>query len=105
METIIILVFALGYLAITVEHSIKIDKLIPALVMMAICWALIALGIDSKLLEWDARSNTTSINIDNAHSVCIRHLDYNPHKPNQIATSGDDCFVRIWDTKNTKKVF
>ncbi len=47
METVIILIFALGYLAITVEHSIKIDKLIPALVMMAICWALIALGIDS----------------------------------------------------------
>ena len=47
MEAAIILVFVMGYLAITVEHSIKIDKLIPALVMMAICWALIALGIDS----------------------------------------------------------
>ena len=47
METAIILVFVLGYLAITLEHSIKIDKLIPALVMMAICWALIALGIDA----------------------------------------------------------
>ena len=47
METVIILVFVVGYLAITLEHSIKIDKLIPALVMMAICWALIALGIDS----------------------------------------------------------
>lgn len=46
METIIILVFVLGYLAITLEHTIKIDKLIPALVMMAICWACIALGID-----------------------------------------------------------
>ncbi len=47
MEATIILVFIIGYLAITLEHSIKIDKLIPALVMMAICWALIALGIDS----------------------------------------------------------
>jgi Na+/H+ antiporter NhaD/arsenite permease-like protein len=47
METVIILVFVLGYLAITLEHSIKIDKLIPALVMMAICWALISLGIDN----------------------------------------------------------
>ncbi|WP_353779900.1 sodium:proton antiporter NhaD [Winogradskyella sp. 3972H.M.0a.05] len=47
METVIILVFAFGYLAITLEHSIKIDKLIPALVMMAISWALISLGIDS----------------------------------------------------------
>ena len=47
MEVVIILVFVLGYLAITLEHSIKIDKLIPALVMMAICWALVALGIDN----------------------------------------------------------
>ncbi|RNC83434.1 MAG: sodium:proton antiporter [Winogradskyella sp.] len=47
METIIVLVFVFGYLAITLEHSIKIDKLIPALVMMAISWALISLGIDA----------------------------------------------------------
>ena len=47
METIIILVFVFGYLAITLEHTIKIDKLIPALVMMAISWALISLGIDA----------------------------------------------------------
>lgn len=46
METFIIIVFVLGYLAITLEHSLKLDKLIPALVMMAICWALIAFGID-----------------------------------------------------------
>ncbi|OIQ28059.1 MAG: sodium:proton antiporter [Bacteroidetes bacterium MedPE-SWsnd-G2] len=46
METVIILVFVLGYLAITLEHSLKIDKLIPALVMMAVSWALISLGID-----------------------------------------------------------
>ncbi len=47
METIIILVFVLGYLAITLEHNIKIDKLIPALVMMAVCWAIVALGVDN----------------------------------------------------------
>ncbi|MEM9678825.1 MAG: sodium:proton antiporter NhaD [Bacteroidota bacterium] len=47
METVIIFVFVFGYLAITLEHSIKIDKLIPALVMMAISWALISLGIDN----------------------------------------------------------
>ena len=46
METIIIIVFVVGYLAITLEHNLKIDKLIPALVMMAISWALIALGLD-----------------------------------------------------------
>ena len=51
METVIVLVFILGYLAITIEHSLKIDKLIPALVMMVICWALISLGMDG-LSHW-----------------------------------------------------
>ncbi|MEQ6123471.1 sodium:proton antiporter NhaD [Pseudotenacibaculum sp. MALMAid0570] len=47
MESIIIVVFVLGYLAITLEHNLKLDKLIPALAMMAICWAIVALGVDS----------------------------------------------------------
>ncbi len=47
METILIFVFVVGYLAITLEHNLKLDKLIPALAMMAIMWALVALGIDA----------------------------------------------------------
>jgi Na+/H+ antiporter NhaD/arsenite permease-like protein len=46
MEIFIGVVFVLGYLAITLEHNLKIDKLIPALIMMAVCWAAIAFGID-----------------------------------------------------------
>ncbi len=45
MEIFIVLVFILGYLAITLEHSLKIDKLIPALLMMALAWA-------GELLDW-----------------------------------------------------
>jgi Na+/H+ antiporter NhaD/arsenite permease-like protein len=56
METVIILVFVFGYLAITLEHNIKIDKLIPALVMMAISWALISLGIDG-FTQWFDSAN------------------------------------------------
>ena len=51
METLIIIVFVVGYLAITLEHNLKIDKLIPALIMMAVSWAIISLGIDS-FSEW-----------------------------------------------------
>jgi Na+/H+ antiporter NhaD/arsenite permease-like protein len=58
METIIILVFVFGYLAITLEHSIKIDKLIPALVMMAVSWALISLGIDAFPQWFDSAKQT-----------------------------------------------
>ena len=44
METIIVSIFVLGYLAITLEHSLKVDKLIPALAMMALMWAIISLA-------------------------------------------------------------
>lgn len=43
MEITLITIFVIGYLAITLEHNLKIDKLIPALVMMSILWALISL--------------------------------------------------------------
>ncbi|NND78715.1 MAG: sodium:proton antiporter NhaD [Maribacter sp.] len=60
METIIIAVFLAGYLAITLEHNLKIDKLIPALAMMAILWAIIALAhmdvfeVNAELRELEA---------------------------------------------------
>jgi Na+/H+ antiporter NhaD/arsenite permease-like protein len=44
MELLLISIFVLGYLAIAMEHKLKIDKLIPALAMMAILWALIAVN-------------------------------------------------------------
>lgn len=44
MELVLITIFVLGYMAIAMEHSLKIDKLIPALGMMAILWALIAVN-------------------------------------------------------------
>ena len=57
MEAVIIVVFVMGYLAITLEHNIKLDKLIPALIMMAVCWALVALGIDSFSNWFDSSSH------------------------------------------------
>jgi len=61
MESAIILIFVLGYLAITLEHNLKIDKLIPALVMMALCWALVALGIDGFTTWFDSGKKTAEI--------------------------------------------
>ncbi|MEN8776249.1 MAG: sodium:proton antiporter NhaD [Polaribacter sp.] len=57
MESIIIIVFVLGYLAITLEHNLKLDKLIPALIMMAVCWALVALGIDNFTTWFDSANH------------------------------------------------
>lgn len=47
MEIAILIIFLLGYTAITLEHSLKIDKLVPALLMMGLAWAVLAFGLDS----------------------------------------------------------
>jgi hypothetical protein len=44
MELTLILIFIFGYTAISFEHALKIDKLIPALLMMTLSWALMALN-------------------------------------------------------------
>lgn len=51
MEILIVSIFVLGYVGITMEHTTKLDKLIPALLMMVLCWAIIAVGID-HLPNW-----------------------------------------------------
>ncbi len=51
MEIVILVTFILGYTAITMEHALKIDKLIPALLMMAVSWAVIALSLDG-FTQW-----------------------------------------------------
>ena len=45
ITTLMIIVFVLGYLAIALEHPIKIDKAASALLTGGICWALFALGV------------------------------------------------------------
>lgn len=54
MEIFIVTVFILGYLAITLEHNLKIDKLVPALLMMALAWAGIAFGLDQFTTWFDS---------------------------------------------------
>ncbi|WP_196889173.1 sodium:proton antiporter NhaD [Aureivirga sp. CE67] len=44
MTALLILVFVVGYLAITLEHPLKLDKTVPALLMAALMWALLAVG-------------------------------------------------------------
>lgn len=40
----VIICFILGYLIIVFEHPLKLDKTVPALIMGALCWALISVG-------------------------------------------------------------
>ena len=51
MEILLIIIFVIGYLAIALEHPIKIDKAASALVMGGICWGALALGIDDLVTK------------------------------------------------------
>ena len=46
MEVILVLLFIIGYLLITLEHPLKIDKSVPALLMASIMWGLLSIGFN-----------------------------------------------------------
>lgn len=71
METIIVIVFIVGYLAITLEHNLRIDKLIPALAMMAILWAIIAL---SHLPVFEVNTDLKELEPHNLDGILLHHL-------------------------------
>ena len=71
METIIIIVFVLGYLAITLEHNLKIDKLIPALAMMAILWAIIAL---THMDVFEVNTDLKELEPSGLDEILLHHL-------------------------------
>ncbi|WP_027077421.1 sodium:proton antiporter NhaD [Maribacter antarcticus] len=71
METIIIIVFLAGYLAITLEHNLKIDKLIPALAMMAILWAIIALN---HMSVFEVNTELRELEPTHIDEILLHHL-------------------------------
>ncbi len=51
MDTIIIATFIIGYLAIVFEHPLHLDKTVPALLMGAIMWAVLAVGFHEGIFS------------------------------------------------------
>ncbi len=71
MELLLIAIFVLGYLAITLEHTLKIDKLIPALAMMALLWAIIALA---HLPVFDVDTSLKELVPSHIEEILLHHL-------------------------------
>ncbi len=51
MLTAVITCFIIGYIVIVFEHPLRLDKTVPALLMGALCWALLSLGFNNGSLE------------------------------------------------------
>ena len=51
MALFVVFIFVIGYIAITMEHVLRTDKLIPALLMMTFAWIGVSLGM-GDFIEW-----------------------------------------------------
>ncbi|MBV7441085.1 sodium:proton antiporter NhaD [Weeksellaceae bacterium TAE3-ERU29] len=83
MEIAIILIFVIGYLIITLEHTLKLDKTVPALIMASIMWAILATGlltvfkIDGGLVpvyEHLGIADTHDAKLEAIEEVLLHHL-------------------------------
>lgn len=83
MTAIIILIFVIGYLAITLEHPLKIDKTVPALLMASLIWAFLAIGfnlgwfsvIDGHENVYSILSGDINVQNDGFHNVLSHHFE------------------------------
>jgi Na+/H+ antiporter NhaD/arsenite permease-like protein len=81
MELSLILIFIIGYAAISFEHILRIDKLIPALLMMTLSWALIALNaldmhaLSENLLHHFGKTSEILIFLMGAMAI-VEMIDY-----------------------------
>lgn len=77
MVILIILIFLLGYSTIIFEQTLRIDKLIPSLLMMVLCWTIISLGME-HLSYWIGvdpfSGETTSLALKPGFPEVRRHL-------------------------------
>ena len=82
MTTLLILLFVVGYLAITLEHPLKLDKTVPALLMSVLMWALLSIGFQNGWFTVvNELGQTFNINAGNHeeqlhgfHGILIHHL-------------------------------
>lgn len=79
MSAFIILLFILGYITIVLEHPLKLDKTVPALMMAALMWAALAIGFNNGWLSIiDGHDHVYSMseigNVEEGHEVFANTL-------------------------------
>ena len=73
MITGIVICFILGYLAIVFEHPLKLDKTVPALIMGAMCWAIIALG-HLDVVHMSNENGVLTPHVGDMKDVLLHHI-------------------------------
>ncbi|KAH9515288.1 EARP-interacting protein [Bulinus truncatus] len=63
----------------------------------------IATANDTSIRGIDLRTMSTVYQIESAHGQLVRDIDFNPNKQYYLASCGDDCRVKFWDTRNVSE--
>lgn len=68
--------------------------------------SVVAAASGKSITAWDIRQPSSgqrsAFGIERAHSDTVRDFDFNPNSLYYLASGGDDCKVRVWDTRNLK---
>ncbi len=65
--------FIIGYIIIVFEHPLRLDKTVPALIMGALCWALISLG-NLDLYDHHGHAIHTDDYYEGLSGVLVHHI-------------------------------
>ncbi len=75
MVATIVLIFTLGYLAIALEHPLRLNKTVPALLMAALMWASLSIGLSRGDLQIiDSNHHTYSMLGQGFTDTLLHHL-------------------------------
>ena len=82
MAALVIATFIIGYLSITLEHPLKLDKTVPALMMASLMWAVLAIAFHSGSITiidthdhiYDASAGYTEEVEEGFVSTLLHHL-------------------------------
>ncbi|XP_008215215.1 GATOR complex protein WDR59 isoform X1 [Nasonia vitripennis] len=64
---------------------------------------MLATAHDGDIKIWDQRKGNSPVQYIAAHLTKIHGLDWCPFQQNQLATSSQDCTVKIFDTNNPRR--
>jgi len=87
---------------ITALHVAAIGGDLEMVELLLEAGASITSGTDLSAV--DIHSMKKSFTITDVHDFNCLSLDYNPNRPNIIASGGEDGFVKFWDIRKPEKL-
>lgn len=93
IASLLIVIFVVGYLSITLEHNLKLDKAVPALLMGTLMWAFLAFGFNEGWLSIiDHHGDVFNVNLGN---VDEQNFGFSQNLIQHFSAAGEILFFLI----------